>query len=38
LAKSSDKASRNYSAAVKQAFFFTAFALKAHKAFTPKVD
>jgi hypothetical protein len=38
LAESSDKASRNYSAAVKQAPFPVASALRAHKAFTPKVD
>jgi hypothetical protein len=38
LAKLSDKALRNYSAAIKQAPFLTAFALKAHKAFTPKVN
>jgi hypothetical protein len=38
LAESSDKALRNYSAAVKQTPFFTAFALKAHKAFILKVN
>jgi hypothetical protein len=38
LAESSDKAPRNYSAAVKQAPPPTAFALRAHKAFTSKVD
>jgi hypothetical protein len=38
LAESSDKALYNYSAAVKQAPFPAAFVLKAHKAFTPKVD
>jgi hypothetical protein len=38
LAESSDKALRNYSVAVKQALFSAAFALKAYKAFTLKVD
>jgi hypothetical protein len=38
LAESSNKASRNYSAAVKQALFSAASALKAHKAFIPKID
>jgi hypothetical protein len=38
LAKSSDKAPRNYSAAVKQAPLSTASALRAHKAFTLKVN
>jgi hypothetical protein len=38
LAKSSNKAPRNYSAAVKQAPFLAAFTLKAHKAFIFKVD
>jgi hypothetical protein len=38
LAESSDKAPRNYSAAVKQAPFSAVFALRAHKAFTLKVD
>jgi hypothetical protein len=38
LAKSSDKALCNYSAAVKQAPFFAAFTLRAHKAFTLKID
>jgi hypothetical protein len=38
LAESSDKALRNYSAAVKRAFSPTAFALRAYKAFTSKVD
>jgi hypothetical protein len=38
LAESSDKALRNYSAAVKQAPLPAALALRAHKAFTFKVD
>jgi hypothetical protein len=38
LAKSSDKALCNYNAAVKQVPFFAVSALRAHKAFTPKVD
>jgi hypothetical protein len=38
LAESSDKALRNYSAAVKQVLSSAASALRAHKAFTLKVD
>jgi hypothetical protein len=38
LAESSNKAPRNYSAAVKRAPSSAASALRAHKAFTPKVD
>jgi hypothetical protein len=38
LAESSDKALYNYSVVVKQALFFAVFALKAHKAFTFKVN
>jgi hypothetical protein len=38
FAKSSDQALRNYSAAAKQAPFFATSALRAHKAFTPKVN
>jgi hypothetical protein len=38
LAESSDKALRNYSAAVKQALPPTASALRAYKASTPKVN
>jgi hypothetical protein len=38
LAELSDKALCNYSAAVKQAPSFAAFALRAHKAFILKVD
>jgi hypothetical protein len=38
LAKSNDKALCNYSAAVKRAPFPAAFALRAHKAFTFKVN
>jgi hypothetical protein len=38
LAESSDKALCNYSAAVKQASPSAASALKAHKAFIPKVN
>jgi hypothetical protein len=38
LAESSNKALCNYSAAVKQAPSSAASALRAHKAFTPKVN
>jgi hypothetical protein len=38
LAESSNKASRNYSAAVKQAPLPAASALRAYKTFTPKVN
>jgi hypothetical protein len=38
LAKSNNKVLYNYSAAVKQAFFFAASALRAYKAFIFKVD
>jgi hypothetical protein len=38
LAELSNKALRNYSAAVKQAPPSAALVLKAHKAFTSKVD
>jgi hypothetical protein len=38
LAESSDKALYNYSAAVKRALSPAAFVLRAHKAFTPKID
>jgi hypothetical protein len=38
LAESSDKALRNYNVAIKQAPSLAALALRAHKAFTPKVD
>jgi hypothetical protein len=38
LAKSSDKTLCNYSAAVKRALPLAASALKAHKAFTSKVN
>jgi hypothetical protein len=38
LTESSDKALCNYSAAVKWAFSSAVSALKAHKAFIPKVD
>jgi hypothetical protein len=38
FAKSNDQALRNYSTAAKQALFFVTFVLRAHKAFTPKVD
>jgi hypothetical protein len=38
LTESSDKALRNYSTAVKQAPPPAAFALRAHKAFTSKVN
>jgi hypothetical protein len=38
LAESSDKALRNYNTAVKQAPSLAAFALRAHKAFTFKVN
>jgi hypothetical protein len=38
LAKSSNKALYNYSTAAKQAPFLAAFVLKAHKAFTFKVN
>jgi hypothetical protein len=38
FAESSNQALRNYSAAAKQAPFLATSALKAHKAFTPKVD
>jgi hypothetical protein len=38
LAESSDKALRNYSAAVKRAFSSAVSALKVHKVFTPKVN
>jgi hypothetical protein len=38
LAESSDKALCNYSTAVKQAPFSAVSALKAYKAFTPKIN
>jgi hypothetical protein len=38
LAESSNKALCNYNAAVKQAPSFAASALRAHKAFIPKVN
>jgi hypothetical protein len=38
LTELSNKALRNYSAAIKQAPLFIAFALKAHKAFTLKIN
>jgi hypothetical protein len=38
LAELSNKALCNYSTAVKQAPFFIAFALKAYKAFTSKIN
>jgi hypothetical protein len=38
FAKSSDQALRNYNTAIKQAPFLATSALKAHKAFTSKVN
>jgi hypothetical protein len=38
LAELSNKASHNYNTAIKQAPPFAAFALRAHKVFTFKID